>query len=217
MGVARVHACLLWGYTSRGRCGLRATPARAPFDGVLRAASPPLLAADSSGCCAPRHPRFGSGSFARRDNTSALGLRFEVGVAACCPLGQGSRIFSGAWRGGPWTWRVGAGPNRGASRDAGIGRGVISRGPGRTVGSTHFRRPVGGIMARLGRSNRRRWPADSGRRSGKIQWWVGPLATGLGFAAFIIYSTFRAFYNGDYELGMGAATGPERFSRAIPT
>ncbi len=43
----------------------------------------------------------------------------------------------------------------------------------------------------------------------KDRWWVGPLATGLGFGAFIVYSTFRAFYNGQYELGMGAMTGPE--------
>ena len=41
----------------------------------------------------------------------------------------------------------------------------------------------------------------------KDRWWVGPIATGLGFGAFIVYSTFRAFYNGGYELGMG--TGPE--------
>jgi hypothetical protein len=43
----------------------------------------------------------------------------------------------------------------------------------------------------------------------KDQWWIGPLATGLGFGAFIIYSTFRAFYNADYQLGMGTETLPE--------
>jgi hypothetical protein len=42
----------------------------------------------------------------------------------------------------------------------------------------------------------------------KDQWWIGPLATGLGFGAFIIYSTFRAFYNGGYELGTGTETLP---------
>jgi hypothetical protein len=34
-------------------------------------------------------------------------------------------------------------------------------------------------------------------------WWIGPVATALGFGAFIIYATFRAFYNADYHLGMG--------------
>jgi len=29
-------------------------------------------------------------------------------------------------------------------------------------------------------------------------WWLGPLVTGLGLGAFIIYATFRAFYNADY-------------------
>jgi hypothetical protein len=42
----------------------------------------------------------------------------------------------------------------------------------------------------------------------KDQWWIGPLATGLGFGAFIIYSTFRAFYNSGYHLGMGTGTLP---------
>jgi hypothetical protein len=37
----------------------------------------------------------------------------------------------------------------------------------------------------------------------KDRWWIGPVATGLGFAAFIVYSTFRAFYNADYQLGVG--------------
>src|SRR5947209_1060583 len=34
-------------------------------------------------------------------------------------------------------------------------------------------------------------------------WWIGPLATGLGLGAFLIYATFRAFYNADFRLGMG--------------
>lgn len=29
-------------------------------------------------------------------------------------------------------------------------------------------------------------------------WWVAPLATGLGLAAFVVYATFRAIYNADY-------------------
>jgi hypothetical protein len=51
--------------------------------------------------------------------------------------------------------------------------------------------------------------ARFGATERKDQWWIGPVATGLGFAAFIVYSTFRAFYNGGYELGMGARTGPD--------
>ena len=35
------------------------------------------------------------------------------------------------------------------------------------------------------------------------RWWTGPLATGLGLGGFIIYATFRAFYNADYRLGAG--------------
>jgi hypothetical protein len=34
-------------------------------------------------------------------------------------------------------------------------------------------------------------------------WWAGPLATGLGLGAFIIYATFRACYNAEYRLGVG--------------
>ncbi len=32
-------------------------------------------------------------------------------------------------------------------------------------------------------------------------WWAGSLATGMGLGAFILYSTFRALYNGDYDYG----------------
>jgi len=39
-------------------------------------------------------------------------------------------------------------------------------------------------------------------------WWVGPLATAVGLGLFIIYSTFRAFYNADFELGHGAKVNP---------
>ena len=43
----------------------------------------------------------------------------------------------------------------------------------------------------------------------KDPWWIGPVATGLGFGAFIIYATFRAFYNADYRLGMLGAEEPD--------
>src|SRR4051812_47826337 len=49
-------------------------------------------------------------------------------------------------------------------------------------------------------------PAMAGRLGATERqdpWWISPLVTGLGFTAFIIYSTFRAFYNADYHLGMG--------------
>src|SRR5262245_56795338 len=37
----------------------------------------------------------------------------------------------------------------------------------------------------------------------KEQWWIGPLATGLGLGGFVIYATFRAIWNSGYQLGMG--------------
>lgn len=37
-----------------------------------------------------------------------------------------------------------------------------------------------------------------GKTARRDAWWIGPLATGLGFGAFIVYSTFRVFYNADY-------------------
>jgi hypothetical protein len=46
---------------------------------------------------------------------------------------------------------------------------------------------------------------QTGRRDA---WWAGPLATALGLGAFVVYSTFRAFYNADYELGHGATVNP---------
>jgi hypothetical protein len=51
--------------------------------------------------------------------------------------------------------------------------------------------------------------AGFGATERKDQWWIGPLATGLGFGAFIVYSTFRAFYNADYQLGMDTTTLPD--------
>ena len=35
-------------------------------------------------------------------------------------------------------------------------------------------------------------------------WWAGPLATALGLGGFVVYSTFRAIYNAEYEFGHGA-------------
>lgn len=40
------------------------------------------------------------------------------------------------------------------------------------------------------------------------RWWIGPLATGLGLGAFVIYATFRAFFNADYRLGVGTGVLP---------
>ena len=37
-------------------------------------------------------------------------------------------------------------------------------------------------------------------------WWAGPAATALGLGAFVVYATFRAFYNASYQLGIGTET-----------
>ena len=50
----------------------------------------------------------------------------------------------------------------------------------------------------------------AGATDRKDAWWLAPLLTGLGFAAFIVYSTFRALppiWGGVYDLGMGAQSG----------
>jgi hypothetical protein len=39
-----------------------------------------------------------------------------------------------------------------------------------------------------------------GRTERRDAWWVGPLLTALGLGAFIVYATFRAFYNADYHV-----------------
>jgi hypothetical protein len=44
-------------------------------------------------------------------------------------------------------------------------------------------------------------PPHQGLTARKDRWWVEPLLVALGFAAFIIYSTFRAFENNFYEVG----------------
>jgi hypothetical protein len=35
-------------------------------------------------------------------------------------------------------------------------------------------------------------------------WWAGPLVTGLVLGGFVVFTTFRIFYNADYELGHGS-------------
>src|SRR5579871_4140827 len=32
-------------------------------------------------------------------------------------------------------------------------------------------------------------------------WWLGPFATGIGLACFVVYSTIRAVMNKEYEFG----------------
>lgn len=41
-------------------------------------------------------------------------------------------------------------------------------------------------------------PPGLGNTHRQDAWWVGSLLTALGFGLFIVYSTFRAFYNGEY-------------------
>jgi hypothetical protein len=41
-------------------------------------------------------------------------------------------------------------------------------------------------------------PSQLGRTERRDTWWVGPLLTALGLGAFVVYATFRAFYNADY-------------------
>src|SRR5437762_9415776 len=40
-----------------------------------------------------------------------------------------------------------------------------------------------------------------GSTNRKDAWWAGPLATAIGLGAFVVYSTLRAIYNADFELG----------------
>ena len=44
-------------------------------------------------------------------------------------------------------------------------------------------------------------PAPVGATERRDRWWAGPLLTGLGLGTFIVYATFRAFYNGQYHVG----------------
>lgn len=40
-----------------------------------------------------------------------------------------------------------------------------------------------------------------GATARKDAWWVGPLLTAGGLGAFVVYATFRAFYNAQYHVG----------------
>ena len=52
-------------------------------------------------------------------------------------------------------------------------------------------------------------PGRLGETQRSDAWWAGPLATALGLGGFILYSTFRAFYNAEYQLGAGSELLPE--------
>ena len=41
------------------------------------------------------------------------------------------------------------------------------------------------------------------------RWWIGPLATAFGLGGFVVYSTFRAIYNADYQAGYETGVLPE--------
>ncbi len=45
--------------------------------------------------------------------------------------------------------------------------------------------------------------AGLGQTERRDAWWVGPLATFLALGTFVVYATFRAFYNAEYHLGAG--------------
>jgi hypothetical protein len=40
-------------------------------------------------------------------------------------------------------------------------------------------------------------------------WWVGPAVTAAALGSFVVYATFRALYNAEYQLGHGTGTLPE--------
>jgi hypothetical protein len=48
-----------------------------------------------------------------------------------------------------------------------------------------------------------------GKTGRQDAWWAGPLATAIGLGGFVIYSTFRAAYNADFQLGHGTSVRPE--------
>jgi hypothetical protein len=45
--------------------------------------------------------------------------------------------------------------------------------------------------------------AGLGATERRDRWWLGPVATGVVLGGFVIYGTFRAFYNAEYRLGIG--------------
>lgn len=51
-----------------------------------------------------------------------------------------------------------------------------------------------------------------GKTARRDGWWIGPVATALGLGAFIVYSTFRVFYNAGYVSHVGHAGWGELLS-----
>ncbi|HUS38479.1 MAG TPA: hypothetical protein VMX74_03475 [Pirellulales bacterium] len=49
-----------------------------------------------------------------------------------------------------------------------------------------------------------------GKTERQDAWWLGPALTALGLGLFVVYSTFRAIYNADFEVGHGALVNPAR-------
>jgi hypothetical protein len=49
--------------------------------------------------------------------------------------------------------------------------------------------------------------AGVGVTNRRDNWWAGPLATGLGLGAFVIYATARAVSNIDFDVGTGSHSG----------
>ena len=43
-------------------------------------------------------------------------------------------------------------------------------------------------------------PSRLGRSDRRDAWWVGPFVTALVLGTFVVYATFRAFYNADYQV-----------------
>ena len=48
-------------------------------------------------------------------------------------------------------------------------------------------------------------PLNLGQTDREDRWWLGPLITGLGFGAFIVYSTLRAISNSHYVIDENSA------------
>jgi hypothetical protein len=48
-----------------------------------------------------------------------------------------------------------------------------------------------------------------GRTQRRDGWWLGPLLTALGLGGFVVYSTFRAILNAEYQVGHGTGVLPE--------
>jgi len=48
-----------------------------------------------------------------------------------------------------------------------------------------------------------------GRTERRDAWWAGPLVTALVLGGFVVYATFRAVYNAEYQLGVGTGVQPQ--------